>query len=381
LGAANSIVTPGIDIFPWPTAGAGYGSFGFAVPDDFASFVSATVVIIPKGNVTGTYDMYASVKRSGEVAGTGVLFNFSIPVDLSEGVVEDIDITGLLVDQFDADSAGNDYVSVFFWFPDSPGLEDATVLGMRFVYNEILVSTVDLDDGSVTHAKLASNSVNSLNVMDGTLTAADLGNDSVGSSEIATGAVGSNEIAENSVASNDIKDNTITSNDIVNNAVTSDDIQNGGVSLVDLNPAAVAAAGNVAIYGNTSNDSPSTLDTFQVTAPGEGTMTIIVMGSAFLDCDSTSTSSRHCRARLGICEGQDSDNSCGISWRVYDFEDPDNASSINEEHFITVASTFSVQGGTKTYYLNGQSYQSGMMWRISGYAMAIFTPSSLPVLP
>jgi hypothetical protein len=322
--------------------------------------------------------MYASVKRSGEVAGAGVLFNFSIPVDLTEGVVEDIDISGLLADQFEADSAGNDYVSVFFWFPDSPGLEDATVLGMRFVYNGAPLSTVDLGDGSVTAAKLAPNSVDSAKVIDGSLTGADLGDNSVGRFEISTGAVGSDEIVDSSVMGIDIRDETIRSNDIANNNVTSDDIQDRGVLLRDLNSAAVAAAGIIRIDGATTNSTASTIDSLRVAAPGPGIVTIIVMGNAVLDCDSTSTGSRICTAYLGLCE-QGNTTNCGYSYRPYFHEDPNRSQSANPGHFVTVARTFSVQGGSKVFYLNGQSYQSGKRWSISGYAIAFFTPYSLPV--
>jgi hypothetical protein len=113
----------------------------------------------------------------------------------------------------------------------------------------------------------------SANVIDGSIKGADFGVNSVGPSEIADG----------SVTTYDIRDETIISNDIANNNVTSDDIQNRGVLLGDLHPAAVAAAGSISLGGSTVHSTPTTLDTIRVTAPRPGMMTIIVMGSAFLD--------------------------------------------------------------------------------------------------
>ena len=121
--APTPFVAPGLNSFPWPTSGSGFASLGFAVPDKFSSFVAARVVLIPKQNVAGSYDVYGSVKRNGDVAGAALLFNLAIPANLLAGTVQEVDISPLLAGQLDGTSAGNDYVSVFFWFPTAPALQ------------------------------------------------------------------------------------------------------------------------------------------------------------------------------------------------------------------------------------------------------------------
>jgi hypothetical protein len=141
------------------------------------------------------------------------------------------------------------------------------------------------------------------------------------------------------------------------------------------------AAGSASIFGQTTSFSVSEMDSFTVNAPGPGTLTVIVMGSAYLDCDATSSSSRLCtNARVGICNTSASSKTCGVSYQRYDFEDPDNANSYNKEPWITLARTVNVSAaGARTFYLNGRSSTNGMTWRIQGYVIAIFSPNSLGV--
>src|SRR5262249_2559800 len=113
-----------------------------------------------------------SVKRSGEAAGAGLLFNLAIPANLPAGTLQELEITGLLAGDLGASSAGTDYVSVFFLFPVSPGLTNATVLGLRFVYDPIPVASIP--DGSVTLAKMAANSVDSAKIVNGSIRAVDV---------------------------------------------------------------------------------------------------------------------------------------------------------------------------------------------------------------
>lgn len=188
------LVAPSLTSFPWPTSGAGIGSFGFAVPDDFSAFTSAKVVLIPKHNVGGAFDVYGSVKRNGEAAGEGLLFNFAIPASLPAGTVQEIDISALLAGQLPADSAGQDYVSVFFWFPASPGKEDATILGLRFNYQAALVQTSDIANAAITTAKLAT----------GAVTNAKLADNSVGTDKVANNSLLSEDIANGTIAAVDI---------------------------------------------------------------------------------------------------------------------------------------------------------------------------------
>jgi hypothetical protein len=188
------LAPPGLNPFPWPTSGAGFASFAFAVPDTFATLTSVKVALIPKTDVGGSFDVYGSVKRDGEAAGAGLLSSLAIPATLAAGTVHEIDVTALLAGQLDATSAGHDYVSVFFWFPASPGLENATVLGLRFTYAAVQVQTADIANSAVTTAKLA--------------------NDSVTNAKIADNAVGTDKVANNSLASEDIANGSIGAVDI-----------------------------------------------------------------------------------------------------------------------------------------------------------------------
>ncbi len=158
------LASPRINIFPWPTTASGYASFGFAVPGDFAAFTTATIAVIPRSNFNGTFDVYGSVKRDGETAVGGFFQDLGMPANLTAGEMAEIDITSLLGGQLDASSAGSDYVSVFFWFPSSPALEHGTILGMRFVYEPVPLTSAEIGNGAIT----------GLDVADGSLGASDV---------------------------------------------------------------------------------------------------------------------------------------------------------------------------------------------------------------
>lgn len=242
--APTHFLQAGLNTFPWPTTGSGFVSFSFAVPEDFESFDSATVVLLPKGNVTGNYDVFANVKRNGEAAGDSAVFTLSIPAVLASRVIADVDVSSLFIGQFDASSGGNDYVSLFFWFPTTPGSDDATALGMRFSYNERPIDTGGIADGAITNApiandavdsaKIATNSVDSSKVVDESLTSADLAVNSVGSDEIAASAVGAVELATNSVSSLNVVDGSLTAADLASNSVGGAEISENSVAGADI---------------------------------------------------------------------------------------------------------------------------------------------------
>ena len=195
----SHLVPPGLTSFPWPTSGSGFASFGFAIPGDFAALVSAKVVLIPKSSLSGSFDVYGSVKREGEIAGQDLLFNLALPATLVAGTLQEIDLTALLTGQLDAGSAGHDHVSVFFWSPTSPGLENATVLGLRFIYAEVPIQTADLANGAITTPNLA----------DGAVTHAKLADDSVGPDKVVNNSLGSDDIANGSIGGQDINRNQV----------------------------------------------------------------------------------------------------------------------------------------------------------------------------
>ncbi|NIM93922.1 MAG: hypothetical protein GTO18_09460 [Anaerolineales bacterium] len=157
--------------------------------------------------------------------------------------------------------------------------------------------------------------------------------------------------------------------------------QSSSVTSAMIVNAAQTAAGTANIYGFTTSSSVVEMDSFEVNVPGPGQLTVFVMGSTWLNCDSTSSSSRLCTAaRLAICDTSASYISCGSSLQRIDFEDPDNVDSTNEEHWLVLGRSVNVaSSGPRTFYLNGMSHEEGMQFQINGYMIAIFTPNSLGV--
>jgi len=182
-------VTPGLNSFPWPTTGSGFASFGFAVPDDFSTLTSVKVVLLPKTSFNASFDAYGSVKASGEIGSQGLLLSLAVPATLAAGTLQEVDITGLLAAQLEPASAGRDYVSVFFWFPVSPGLEEGTVLGLRFSYDGVRVQSADIEPGAITTNKLE----------DGAVTNAKLADDSIGTNKIVNNSIGALDINRSEV--------------------------------------------------------------------------------------------------------------------------------------------------------------------------------------
>jgi hypothetical protein len=145
----------------------------------------------------------------------------------------------------------------------------------------------------------------------------------------------------------------------------------------------MAAAGEAEIYGQIDSAVVTEMDSFTVSVPADGTLTVIIMASVWLDCDATSSSSRLCwGTRIGICDTPSSSEFCGSSYDQsrLDFEDPDDVSNVNAEKWISIARTVPVSAGPRGFYVNGASDASGMDFRINGYVTAIFTPGSLTVV-
>ncbi|MGD2146743.1 MAG: hypothetical protein PVH41_08620 [Anaerolineae bacterium] len=140
-----------------------------------------------------------------------------------------------------------------------------------------------------------------------------------------------------------------------------------------------SAAGTTTIYGSTTSNNVEQMDSFTVYVPGAGTLTLFVFGSGMLDCHATSSSSQLCTGtKLGICDTAGSSTTCGQSYRELYYEDPDDASPFNAQHWITVARTVVVSSeGPRTFYLNGQSFEEGKTWLVQGYVVGIFTPDSM----
>jgi hypothetical protein len=192
-------VAPGLASFPWPTTGSGLASFGFAVPDDFATLTTLKVVLIPKNGLSDHFDIYGSVKADGEAAGGGLLSSLGISATLAAGTVQEIDVTALLAGQLEAASAGRDYVSVFFWFPEPPGQQAANVLGLRFGYDALRLQTADIETGAITTPKLADAAVTNAKLVDNSVGTAKVVNNSLLSEDIANGTIGGVDINKSEV--------------------------------------------------------------------------------------------------------------------------------------------------------------------------------------
>ncbi|NOY94276.1 MAG: hypothetical protein GXP55_24120 [Deltaproteobacteria bacterium] len=139
-----------------------------------------------------------------------------------------------------------------------------------------------------------------------------------------------------------------------------------------------AAAGTYRVSGVAPTNSPATLETFVVRAPGPGSLTVMVTGSAWVDCDSTTTSSKVCSGALvGICDAAAvlSTAQCGTSGMAVWHEDPDNVSRSNAQHLITFVRTIPVAAaGNVQIWVNGQGPESSMQLRLTGYVNVIYTP-------
>ena len=106
------------------------------------------------------------------------------------------------------------------------------------------VTTDKLQDGAVTAADLAPDSVGAVHIqtgavtsseiLDGTITAADLAADSVGAAEIQTGAVGSSEIADGGIAANDLAVNSVGAAQIAAGAVGTSEVVDGSLTPTDM---------------------------------------------------------------------------------------------------------------------------------------------------
>ncbi len=86
------------------------------------------------------------------------------------------------------------------------------------------VSSIKIADGSINTADLADDAVNSIKISDGSISTADLADDVVSSIKILDGSISSNDLATGAVASNNILDDTITAADLADDAVGANQI-------------------------------------------------------------------------------------------------------------------------------------------------------------
>lgn len=119
------------------------------------------------------------------------------------------------------------------------------------------------------------------------------------------------------------------------------------------------SAGQVDIMGNTTNTTPTELDSVTITAPGPGTLLVTAFMDLFIDCDSTSASAVVCQqAAVGLCSTANSSEDCGGSYRSIWHEDPDSGPifGTNAQHFVTIGRTVPVPAaGPVRIFINGQA--------------------------
>jgi hypothetical protein len=150
----------------------------------------------------------------------------------------------------------------------------------------------------------------------------------------------------------------------------------GGVDRAALASDALAASGTRGLSGSANGTTVVQMATFEVVAPGPGTLTVMVSGSAFVDCDATSGTSRICStAAMGICDTTASSASCGGSFRSIWHEDPDDATTLNMEHHVTlVRAVPAAAAGPVRLYLNGRGPAAGSTLLMSADVVVVYTP-------
>jgi hypothetical protein len=155
-----------------------------------------------------------------------------------------------------------------------------------------------------------------------------------------------------------------------------------------------AAAGAVQLAGadvaTTLAVTPTTLDSFTVTLPGPGTLTVTVSGFYLIDADAPGTTSITVKGDLGLCDTANDSVQCGNTYVDLWYQDADDDSDVNTTPAFTLTRTVAVSGaGTRTFYLNGQAASPGQAITLWGdgnvapnkgpTATAVYSPATLLV--
>ena len=200
--------TPQLNVL-WPVTQYGLSRFGFAVPDDVASFTSARLVFVLTASSAGTYHLFLEVKRDGEpVSLNDIAIQLNVAFSLNGDQIQEIDITSVFDGELDVSSGGNDYASLLVYVSGAP-IATARILGMRFIYEPLPVNGEGLADDAVTSAEVADNSITGIDIQNGTITSVDLGPSSVTGAAILPGSVASVHIIDGTVGSADVNPNQI----------------------------------------------------------------------------------------------------------------------------------------------------------------------------
>lgn len=104
------------------------------------------------------------------------------------------------------------------------------------------VVNVQVEDGGITAAKLATDSVTTAKIATGAVDSDEIATDAVTATEIAAGAVGSSEIDTDAVGSDEIATDAVGAAEIATDAVGSDEIATDAVDSDEIATDAVGAA-------------------------------------------------------------------------------------------------------------------------------------------
>jgi len=104
------------------------------------------------------------------------------------------------------------------WFNGGAGFQQLTP-DQRIVSVGYALMAGNVPDGSITSAKLAANSITSVQISDGTVTAADLAPNSVNTGHIIDGQVMTADLANNAVTSAKVADGSLLGADLANGTV------------------------------------------------------------------------------------------------------------------------------------------------------------------
>lgn len=150
--------------------------------------------------------------------------------------------------------------------------------------NDGSVTTAKLADGAVTTLKIATGAVTGTELLDGSVAAADIANGAIGSLQISNSGVGVAQLADGAVNSNKITDGSIIGDDISANTITTTNIASSAITATQLNADAVTSAkilnGTIATGDITSGAITSaliqdgTIDTTDIAASAITTATI-----------------------------------------------------------------------------------------------------------
>lgn len=170
--------------------------------------------------------------------------------------------------------------------------------------------------------------------------------------------VGTSDLDNNSVTSAKIRDGNVRTPDLDGSAVTSGKIANATIKAADLAPELAKQAGmvNFGASSDLTGNAQELLE-FTVTAPGDGVLLLNLTGNSYVERDAAAGTETVTEVILGLCKtsGSPVDPSCGSdgddNLYLY-FADYDNDATDNFTEVISLWRKFNVSAGVNTFYVN-----------------------------